>query len=85
MGNTSTEADEADVRITASLTDVRNNPSLTDYVGNVTMHANLQITDTNNAAETPEQRQFDEIVSAQGLKAALAWRDSRYGEVLGRR
>ena len=54
VGNPNTDANEADVRITASLTDVRNNPSLTDYVGQVTMHANLQITDTNNAAETPE-------------------------------
>ena len=32
-----------------------------------------------NAAETPEQREFDSIVAARGLKAALAWRDSRYG------
>ena len=47
--------------------------------------ANLDLSAILNAAETPEQRQFDEIVSAQGLKAALAWRDSRYGEVLGRR
>ena len=47
--------------------------------------SNLDLSAILNAAETPEQRQFDEIVSAQGLKAALAWRDSRYGEVLGRR
>ena len=32
-----------------------------------------------NAAETPEQREFDEIAAREGLKAALAWRDSRYG------
>jgi acyl-CoA synthetase (NDP forming) len=30
-----------------------------------------------------EQRQFDEIAASLGLKAALAWRDSRYGEELG--
>jgi enoyl-CoA hydratase len=36
-----------------------------------------------NAADTPEQREFMEIVKSQGLKAALAWRDNRYGEVLG--
>ena len=47
--------------------------------------SNLDLSAILNAAETPEQRQFDEIVTAQGLKAALAWRDSRYGEVLGRR
>jgi hypothetical protein len=35
-----------------------------------------------NAADTPEQREFDRIVAAEGLKAALAWRDERYGETL---
>ncbi len=45
--------------------------------------SNLDLSAILNAAETPEQRQFDEIVSTQGLKAALAWRDSRYGEELG--
>jgi enoyl-CoA hydratase len=47
--------------------------------------ANLDLSAILNAADTPEQREFDEIVSAQGLKAALAWRDSRYGEELGKR
>jgi enoyl-CoA hydratase len=46
--------------------------------------ANLDLSAILNAADTPEQREFDEIVSAQGLKAALAWRDSRYGEELGK-
>jgi enoyl-CoA hydratase len=45
--------------------------------------SNLDLSAILNAAETPEQRQFDEIVSERGLKAALAWRDSRYGEELG--
>jgi enoyl-CoA hydratase/carnithine racemase len=31
-----------------------------------------------NAADTPEQREWDEIVRRDGLKAALAWRDRRY-------
>jgi enoyl-CoA hydratase len=31
-----------------------------------------------NAADTPEQRAWDEIVRREGLKAALAWRDRRY-------
>jgi enoyl-CoA hydratase len=47
--------------------------------------ANLDLSAILNAADTPEQRRFDEIVSSQGLKAALAWRDSRYDEELGRR
>jgi enoyl-CoA hydratase len=47
--------------------------------------SNLDLSAILNAAETPEQREFDEIVAARGLKAALAWRDARYGEELGRR
>jgi enoyl-CoA hydratase/carnithine racemase len=38
-----------------------------------------------NAADTPEQREWDEIVRRDGLKAALAWRDRRYDERLGER
>jgi enoyl-CoA hydratase len=45
--------------------------------------ANLDLSAMLNAADTPEQREFMEIVKSQGLRAALAWRDSRYGEVLG--
>jgi enoyl-CoA hydratase len=44
--------------------------------------ANLDISSMLNAAETPEQREFDRIVRDQGLKAALRWRDSRYGQAL---
>jgi enoyl-CoA hydratase len=47
--------------------------------------SNLDLSAILNAAETPEQRQFDEIAASQGLKAALAWRDSRYGEELASR
>ncbi|HYM49339.1 MAG TPA: enoyl-CoA hydratase/isomerase family protein [Candidatus Limnocylindrales bacterium] len=45
--------------------------------------ANLDLSAILNAADTPEQREFDAIVARSGLKAALAWRDSRYGEALG--
>ncbi|TMJ95275.1 MAG: enoyl-CoA hydratase/isomerase family protein [Actinobacteria bacterium] len=41
--------------------------------------ANLDLSAILNAADTPEQREFDRIAAEQGLKAALAWRDSRYG------
>jgi enoyl-CoA hydratase len=44
--------------------------------------ANLDISAMLNAAETPEQQEFDRIAAEQGLKAALAWRDARYGEGL---
>lgn len=43
--------------------------------------ANLDLSAILNAADTPEQREFDRIASAEGLKAALAWRDARYGEL----
>jgi enoyl-CoA hydratase len=43
--------------------------------------ANLDLSAILNAADTPEQREFDRIVAADGLKAALAWRDSRYGSL----
>jgi enoyl-CoA hydratase len=43
--------------------------------------ANLDISAILNASDTPEQREFDEIVARDGLKAALAWRDSRYGSI----
>ncbi len=38
-----------------------------------------------NAADTPEQREWDTIVSRDGLRAALAWRDRRYDERLADR
>ena len=43
--------------------------------------ANLDISAILNACDTPEQREFDGIVATDGLKAALAWRDSRYGKI----
>jgi hypothetical protein len=53
-GNTSTEADEADVDLIVDLSDVRNHPSLTDYTGRVMVTSSLKITDNQNAAEMPE-------------------------------
>jgi enoyl-CoA hydratase len=43
--------------------------------------ANLDLSAILNAADTPEQGEFDRIVAANGLKAALKWRDSRYGSL----
>ena len=42
------------------------------------VQTNLDLSAILNAAETPEQREFDQIVSERGLKEALAWRDARY-------
>jgi hypothetical protein len=53
-GNTTTEADEADVDLIVSITDVRNHPALTDYTGRVMAELSLQITDNQNAPEQPE-------------------------------
>jgi len=47
------------------------------------VEANLDLSALLNSAGTPEQEQFDQIVRADGLRAALKWRDERYGEVLG--
>ncbi len=46
------------------------------------VNANLDLSAVLNAADTPEQREFDRIVASQGLRAALAWRDGRYGASL---
>lgn len=45
--------------------------------------ANLDLSAILNAADTPEQREFDRIARGQGLKAALAWRDARFGMAPG--
>ncbi len=47
------------------------------------VEANLDLSAMLNGAQTPEQNAFDELVRTEGLKAALAWRDKRYGEILG--
>jgi enoyl-CoA hydratase len=46
------------------------------------VHSNLDLSAILNAAGSPEQDEFDRIAASEGLKAALAWRDSRYGKKL---
>ena len=46
------------------------------------VEAGLDLGAIINAADTPEQREWDAIVKRDGLKAALAWRDQRYDERL---
>jgi enoyl-CoA hydratase len=43
--------------------------------------ANLDLSALLNASNTPEQQEFDRIAARDGLKAALAWRDERYGRI----
>ncbi len=47
------------------------------------VNANLDLAAILNATDTPELREFMEIARSEGLKAALAWRDRRYGQTLG--
>ncbi|MDX6593591.1 MAG: enoyl-CoA hydratase [Gaiellales bacterium] len=42
--------------------------------------ANISVGALLNAADTPEQREFMAKARSQGLRAALNWRDRRYGE-----
>jgi hypothetical protein len=53
-GDPSTPADEADVSISVSITDVRNHPSGSDYSGRLLVTSQLKITDNANSAEMPE-------------------------------
>lgn len=46
--------------------------------------ANVDASAILNGAELPEQQEFDRIAREQGLKAALSWRDNRFGETLAR-
>jgi hypothetical protein len=48
VGNPSTPANEADVAVTASITDVRNTGTLTDYTGQVQLVSDVTITDRFN-------------------------------------
>ena len=45
------------------------------------VNANLDVSAMLNAVDAPETREFNRIAREQGLKAALAWRDSRYGSL----
>jgi enoyl-CoA hydratase len=49
------------------------------------VEAGLDLGAIINAADTPEQREWDSIVRRDGLRAALAWRDRRYDERLADR
>jgi enoyl-CoA hydratase len=43
--------------------------------------ANLALSALLNSAGTEEQQEFDRIAAERGLRAALDWRDSRYGKI----
>jgi Tol biopolymer transport system component len=52
-GDPATPADEADVRLDASITDVRNKPLLTDYQGQLQVTVSLRLTDRDNGVSAP--------------------------------
>ena len=47
-GNPATPADEADARVTISMTDVRRRSDLTDYTGQLQLETTIRVTDRNN-------------------------------------
>lgn len=53
-GDPANPPDDADIAISAGITDVRNHPSGSDYSGRLLVTAMLKITDNANAAERPE-------------------------------
>jgi dipeptidyl aminopeptidase/acylaminoacyl peptidase len=58
VGDPSTPADEADVRITTSITDVRNKLGLADYTGAVQVVLNVRLTDRATANEPQTTQDF---------------------------
>jgi hypothetical protein len=54
-GDSSTVANEADVKINTSITDVRNKSGLTDYAGQLQEVATLRVTDRFNSADPATQ------------------------------
>lgn len=49
------------------------------------INANMDISAILNGSDSPEQREFDEIVRKEGLKEALVWRDARFEKSLEER
>lgn len=43
--------------------------------------ANVDASAILNGADLPEQREFERVLHARGLKAALAWREGRFAEL----
>jgi hypothetical protein len=53
-GNPNTPADDADVRLTVSLTDVRKSTDLSDYTGELQLTPRLRVTDRYNGPSQSE-------------------------------
>ena len=53
IGDPGNQTDDSDVRLDASITDVRNKPLLTDYQGQLQVTVSLRLTDRDNGVSTP--------------------------------
>ena len=69
-GNPSTPADEADVRVTSTITDVRNKTGLADYTGQVQVRLALRITDRRNGPSNAESGTGDTTINITSPCAA---------------
>jgi glucose/arabinose dehydrogenase len=61
QGNPATEQNEADVRISTSVTDVRRRSGLGDYTGQLRVNPSVRITDRNNGPSGTEQATTKDI------------------------
>jgi hypothetical protein len=60
-GTTGDPGDDADVRVMLSLGDVRERPTLLDYLGEVELRTTLQITDRRNGASVTDPATVEEL------------------------
>jgi hypothetical protein len=70
-GNSTTPADEADVGISVSITDVRKTSNLSDYTGELQAASRLEITDRYNSAE-PATQPFNDAGTAVQVSLPVA-------------
>jgi hypothetical protein len=68
IGNPSTPADEADVNLTVSITDVRARSDLSDYAGELSVNAQRRITDKDS---TPAPNGGSGAATVQDLPLAF--------------
>jgi hypothetical protein len=64
VGDPSTLADEADVQLTLSLTDVRNQSDLEDYTGELQARTSLRLTDRNSGPDANEPATAGDVTLA---------------------
>jgi hypothetical protein len=63
IGNPATQQSEADVQMTATMSDVRNKADLLDYTGQLQVSTSLRVTDRNNGPSGSEAGTFETTLS----------------------